>query len=189
MKRTCPVREGASRWPDAEALTFAGRRWTYRALDAEVGRWVAALEAQGVRAGDRVAQLATNHASSVFLFFALGRLGAVLAPLNARLTAAELAPLIEDISPRLTLVLSSLRERLPGAEALESWAAAERDASPTSEPLEDSAPRVVLFTSGTTGRPKGAVLTEGNFRASSQCSAANLGAHPAPRCLSPSGSR
>ncbi|MBZ4418562.1 o-succinylbenzoate--CoA ligase [Myxococcus sp. RHSTA-1-4] len=177
----CPIHEGAGRHPDAEALTFAGRSWTYRALDAEVARWVAALEARGVGAGERVALLATNHAASVFLFWALGRLGAVLAPLNARLTRAELAPLAEDVAPRLTLALGALMERLPGAEPLESFAGS--SPSPTCAPLAEDAPRVILFTSGTTGRPKGAVLTEGNFRASERASAANLGAHPAPRWL------
>lgn len=181
--KTCPVREGAARWPEAEALTFAGQSWSYRALDAEVGRWVAALQARGIRAGDRVALLSTSHSSCVFLFFALGRLGAVLAPLNARLTAVELAPLVEDVAPRVTLALGSLMDRLPGAERLETWAEAVKEPSAACEPLEDSAPRVVLFTSGTTGRPKGAVITEGNFRASSRCSAANLGAFPAPRWL------
>jgi O-succinylbenzoic acid--CoA ligase len=183
MIGACPVREGASRWPDAEALTFAGRSWSYRALDGEIGRWVATLQVRGIGAGDRVALLSSNHASCVFLFFALGRLGAVLAPLNARLTAAELAPLIEDVAPRVTLALGSLMDRLPGSERLETWADAVREPSQTCQPLEDVAPRVVLFTSGTTGRPKGAVITEGNFRASSLGSAANLGAHPAPRWL------
>jgi O-succinylbenzoic acid--CoA ligase len=183
MSEGGPVRQGASRWPEAEALTFAGRRWTYRTLDAEVGRWVAALQGRGVGRGDRVVVLSTNHAACVFLFFALGRLGAVLAPLNARLTPAELAPLREEVSPRLTLALGSLADRLPGSEPLETWADAVKVPSPECEPLEESAPRVVLFTSGTTGRPKGAVLTEGNFRASARCSAANLGAHPAPRWL------
>ncbi|MDY7231609.1 o-succinylbenzoate--CoA ligase [Hyalangium rubrum] len=183
MNFTCPIREGASLWPEQEALTFAGRRWTYRALDAEVGRWVGALQSRGIRVGDRVASLATSHASSVFLFFALGRLGAVHAPLNARLTSAELAPLVEDISPRLTLALKALVDRLPNAEPLETWADAVEAPSSTCESLEEATPRVVLFTSGTTGRPKGAVITEGNFRASARCSAANLGAHPAPRWL------
>jgi len=183
MTASCPVREGATRRPDAEALTFAGHSWTYRALDVEIGRWVAALQARGVGAGDRVALLSTNHPGCVFLFFALGRLGALLAPLNARLTPAELAPLVEDISPRLRLALSSLSDRLPGAEPLETWAEAVTAPSPTCEPLSESTPRVVLFTSGTTGRPKGAVLTEGNFRASARCSEANLGKHPAPRWL------
>jgi O-succinylbenzoic acid--CoA ligase len=183
MTFECPIRVGAARHPEAEALTFAGRRWTYRELDAEVGRHVAALEARGVGAGDRVALLATNHASTVHLFWALGRLGAVLAPLNARLTRAELGPLVEDVAPRLALVLGALADRLPGAEPLESFAAAVAEPSPTCRPLDETTPRLILFTSGTTGRPKGAVLTEGNFRASARGSAANLGAHPAPRWL------
>ncbi|HYH94804.1 o-succinylbenzoate--CoA ligase [Hyalangium sp.] len=183
MIATCPIREGASRRPDAEALAFAGRSWTYRALDVEIGRWVAALQARGITAGDRVALLSANHPACVFLFFALGRLGAVLAPLNARLTKAELAPLVEDVAPRLRLALSSLADHLPGAEPLETWADAVKTPAPTCEPLAESTARVVLFTSGTTGRPKGAVLTEGNFRASARCSEANLGTHPAPRWL------
>jgi O-succinylbenzoic acid--CoA ligase len=183
MSFECPIRAGASRLPEAEALTFAGSRWTYRALDAEVGRWVAALQARGIQAGERVALLAANHAHCVFLFFALGRLGAVFAPLNARLTSAELAPLLEDLCPRVTLAQKSLADRLPGAELLETWADTLPSPASTCEPLEEATPRVVLFTSGTTGRPKGAVLTEGNFRASARCSARNLGVHPAPRWL------
>jgi O-succinylbenzoic acid--CoA ligase len=183
MKWTCPIRTGAERRPEALALTFAGRRWTYRELDAEVGRWVAALRSRGVGAGDRVALLATNHAAVAQLFFALGRRGAVLAPLNARLTRAELRPLAEDVAPRLTLALTELADRLPGAEPLESFADAVRAPESNCEPLETKTPRVILFTSGTTGRPKGAVLTEGNFRASARGSEANLGAHPAPRWL------
>jgi O-succinylbenzoic acid--CoA ligase len=183
MTSRCPIREGASRWPEAEALTCAGRQWSYAQLDGEIGRWVAALQARGIGAGDRVAVLSANQAACVFLFFALGRLGAVLAPLNARLTATELAALIEDVSPRLKLAANVLRERLPGSEPLESWADAVHEPSSTCEPLEDSTARVVLFTSGTTGRPKGAVLTEGNFRASARSSAANLGPSPAPRWL------
>jgi O-succinylbenzoic acid--CoA ligase len=183
MSFDCPIRAAAARSPESDALTFAGQRWTYRELDTEVGRWVAALQARRIRAGDRLALLAANHAHTVFLFFALGRLGAVLAPLNARLTQAELAPLLEDIAPRVTLAQKSLADRLPNAEPLETWADAVQSPSTTCEPLEESSPRVVLFTSGTTGRPKGAVLTEGNFRASARCSARNLGVHPAPRWL------
>ncbi|WP_141332484.1 AMP-binding protein [Myxococcus sp. AB025B] len=261
----CPIREGARVHPEAEALTYAGRSWSYGALDAEVNRWVAALEARGIGAGQRVALLSTNQPACVFLFWALGRLGALLAPLNARLTRAELAPLVEDIAPALTLAMGALRERLPGAESLETFASpayvasgerpprertretralsetptpelasggqlpnaqslkssvasAERppdeellvtgasltpstacasstgrptegeplapsEPSTTCVPLAEDSPRVVLFTSGTTGRPKGAVLTEGNFRASCRASAENLGSHPAPRWL------
>ncbi len=183
MSFECPIRQGAASHPDAEALTFAGGRWTYRELDAEVGRAVAALEARGLGAGDRVALLATSHAATVHLFWALGRLGAVLAPLNARLTKAELAPLVEDVAPRLTLALDALADRVPHAESLESFTASASEPSATCGALEEATPRLILFTSGTTGRPKGAVLTEGNLRASARGSAANLGAHPAPRWL------
>ncbi|MCP3141984.1 o-succinylbenzoate--CoA ligase [Pyxidicoccus xibeiensis] len=180
---TCPIREGALRHPDAEALTFAGRSWSYRALDAEVGRWVAVLSARGLGKGERVALLAVNHPMSVGLFWALGRLGAVLAPLNARLTRAELAPLVEDIAPRLMLAQGPLLDRLPGAEPLETFVPSSTPPAATCLPPAEDAPRVVLFTSGTTGRPKGAVLTEGNFRASARASAANLGEHSQPRWL------
>jgi len=184
MQWTCPIRSGAETRPDALALTFEGQRWTYRELDAAVGGWVAALQARGVAAGDRVALLATNHAAVAQLFFALGRLGAVLAPLNARLTRAELQPLLEDVSPKLTLRLGGVAERsFPEAESLESFAATVATTSSSCAPLEASSPRIILFTSGTTGRPKGAVLTEGNFRASARASEANLGAHPAPYWL------
>jgi O-succinylbenzoic acid--CoA ligase len=183
MKGSCPIRVGAEHQPEASALTFAGRLWTYVDMDTEVGRWVAALRARGVGAGDWVGVLSTNHAALAHLFFALGRVGAVLAPFNARLTPAELRPLVEDVAPRLLLALTPLRARLPDAEPLESFADATRAPSPDCEPLDETSPRVILFTSGTTGRPKGAVLTEGNFRASARCSAANLGTHPAPRWL------
>ena len=183
MSWSCPLREGAERWPQALALTFAGQAWTYAEWDAEVGRWAAALRARGVGAGDRVALLATNHAATAHLFFALGRLGAVLAPLNARLTRAELQPLAEAVSPQLTLALAPLAERLPGAEPLESFGASSLAPTLDCPTLGSEAPRVILFTSGTTGVPKGAVLTEGNFRASARASEANLGAHPAPRWL------
>ncbi|MFL5356934.1 o-succinylbenzoate--CoA ligase [Archangium sp.] len=184
MQWTCSIRTGAETRPDALALTFKGQRWTYRELDAEVGRWVTALQSRGVTAGDRVALLATNHAAVAQLFFALGRLGAVLAPLNARLTRAELQPLLEDVAPKLTLRLAGVADRFfPEAQTLESFMDGADTTSSYCVPLRPESPRVILFTSGTTGRPKGAVLTEGNFRASARCSEANLGAHPSPRWL------
>ncbi|RYZ38339.1 MAG: o-succinylbenzoate--CoA ligase [Myxococcaceae bacterium] len=183
MQVTCPIHEGAQRHPEAEALRFADRSWTFRTLDAEVGRWTAALESRGVGQGDRVALLSTSHPAVTFLFWALGRVGAVFAPLNARLTSTELQPLVDSVAPRLTLALEPLRDRLPGAESLESFPASTAPAPAPVRAWEEDTPRVILFTSGTTGRPKGAVLTEGAFRASCRASAANLGAHPSPRWL------
>ncbi|CAM4032317.1 o-succinylbenzoate--CoA ligase [Corallococcus exiguus] len=183
MTYDCPIREGAQLHPHAEALRFAGQTWTFRALDEEVTRWTEALAARGLDQGDRVALLSTSHPSVTFLFWALGRLGAIFAPLNARLTPAELQPLMEDVEPRLTLVLGALRDRLPEAELLDTLTEGVAAQSVPARTWDADTSRVILFTSGTTGRPKGAVLTEGAFRASCRASAANLGAHPAPRWL------
>ncbi|TSC31209.1 o-succinylbenzoate--CoA ligase [Corallococcus sp. Z5C101001] len=183
MNHDCPIREGARQTPDAEALRFLEQTWTFRMLDAEVARWTEALVARGVGQGDRVALLSTSHPSVTFLFWALGRVGAVFAPLNARLTSAELRPLMDAVEPKLTLALGSLRERLTGAEALEAFTQGMVATSVPERAWDAETPRVILFTSGTTGRPKGAVLTEGAFRASCQGSAANLGRHAAPRWL------
>ncbi|RKI01801.1 o-succinylbenzoate--CoA ligase [Corallococcus sp. AB038B] len=183
MTYDCPIREGARLHPHAEALRFTGQTWTFHALDEEVTRWTQALAARGIGQGDRVALLSTSHPSVTFLFWALGRLGAIFAPLNARLTPAELQPLMEDIEPRLTLVLGALRDRLPDAEVLESISDGVTTHAVPARAWDADTSRVILFTSGTTGRPKGAVLTEGAFRASCRASAANLGAHPAPRWL------
>jgi o-succinylbenzoate---CoA ligase len=183
MTYDCPIREGARRHPDAEALWFSGQAWSYRALDAEVVRWTEAVAARGVGQGDRVAVLSTSHPTVTFLFWALGRLGAVFAPLNARLTPAELKPLVEVVEPRLLLALEALRDRLPGAESLGALADGPRAPRVPEHAATPDTPRVILFTSGTTGRPKGAVLTEGAFRASCRASAVNLGPHPAPRWL------
>lgn len=183
MITPCPIRAGALEAPGAEALTFAGRSWTYHDLDRAVGRWVSALAARGVRAGDRVALLAPNEPSHVLLFFAVGRLAAVFVPLHARLSAVELAPIVADAAPRLCLTSEPLAERLPGAITLERWDKCEERPSPSYLPLAAASPRAVLYTSGTTGRSKGVVLTEANFRAAAACSAANLGDNPAPRWL------
>ncbi len=187
MQWTCPIRSGAETRPDALALTFLGKQWTYRELDAWVSWWVAALQAREVKPGDRVALISTNHAMVAVLYFALGRLGAVLVPLNVRLTRAELQPLLDDVAPKFTLTYAGgLAERLfPDLETLVSFMDKVPSSASSSEcvPLGEQTPRIILFTSGTTGRPKGAVLTEGNFRASARASAANLGAHPAPYWL------
>ncbi|NRD46645.1 o-succinylbenzoate--CoA ligase [Corallococcus exiguus] len=183
MTYDCPIREGARLHPHAEALRFTGQTWTFHALDAEVTRWTEALAARGIGQGDRVALLSTSHPSVTFLFWALGRVGAIFAPLNARLTPTELMPLLEDVEPRLTLALGALRDRLPEAEVLESLIEGVAVQSVPERAWDADTARVILFTSGTTGRSKGVVLTEGAFRASCRASAANLGAHPAPRWL------
>ncbi|MFZ5467897.1 MAG: o-succinylbenzoate--CoA ligase [Myxococcota bacterium] len=145
-------------------------------------RWTGALAARGVGPGDVVAVLSRNRAEVVFLFHAVGQLGAALAPLNTRLTAVELAPMVERLRPRLLFADKQLAGRLAGVEVLEGFAdGAAPHAGVT--PAEPSRARAILFTSGTSGTPKAAVLTSANLLASARASAQHLGPSPPARWL------
>jgi O-succinylbenzoic acid--CoA ligase len=89
MSPGCPVRAAAERDPDGPALVWQARTWSWAQLDELVAQLAAALEAQGVRAGQRVPFKAPNEPELVVALHALGRLGAVYMPLNVRLTSAE----------------------------------------------------------------------------------------------------
>jgi fatty-acyl-CoA synthase len=147
-----------------------GRRVSYAELDAAVPRAAAALDSLGVGRGDRVAALAENRVELVELFFACGRLGAALVPLNWRLAPAELAAVLADARP--ALVVGEGRHRAAAEQALGTagaprWVdldaelpALVRRAEPWPHAgavgADDAA--LVLYTSGSTGRPKGVVI-------------------------------
>ncbi len=169
---------------DSFALTWSGRRYSPRDLEGEISRWIDRLAAAGVGGGDRIATLCGNRLELVAIFLALGRLGAALAPINTRLTRAEVEPLVAKIDPRLLIAEAALADRapssfepMPDAGGLQFW----RGSSPVREP--DRGVRAILFTSGTTGTPKAAQLTAGNFAASAEASGANLGSSSDQRWL------
>jgi O-succinylbenzoic acid--CoA ligase len=172
----CPVAAAARRDPARLALEFGAARWSWAELDGEVGAWAVWLGAQGVGAGDRVGVLSWNRPEVLFLWFAAARLGAAMVPFNARLTATELAPLVTRAEPKLVVCDDSLIDRLPGAGT--------RVIPFPSLPRAPSGPAVLdpsrvvaaLFTSGTTGVPSLVPLTVGNFVASHEGNAVNLGA-------------
>ena len=150
-----------------------GGRHTYADLNASAERWARVLLSLGVRRGDRVATLTGNRAEIVGLFFGATRIGAVLVPLNWRLSVAELARVIDDAAP--ALIVGEDRHRSLGeaatkaAESAVQWLELDREAAPllaasdavggvawvSSEP---EAPAMLLYTSGSTGKPKGAIL-------------------------------
>lgn len=154
----------------------AGRRWSYREMDVEADLWAALLRGLGVGRGDRVAVLAGNRSEVIHLFFACGRIGAALVPLNWRLQPAELSVVLGDAAPRLLFVEAAFREAAEEALRLAGGApdpprpvlldldhdgprllAADAAPAPPVEPGPED-PLLVLYTSGSTGRPKGAVL-------------------------------
>ena len=175
--------------PHALALIAGDERLSYAALERRVQRAAAGFAEAGVRPGDRVAILSWNSTAFVEAIHAVPRLGATLVPLNARLSASELAWQLRDADVRLLVAQDTL---MPAAvEAAEQAAIAAPMALPlageahlkglTSHPGE--AVHSILYTSGTTGRPKGAMLTYSNFWASAVGSAFNLGALPNDRWL------
>jgi o-succinylbenzoate---CoA ligase len=147
----CPLARSARLRPGAVALRAGSATWTYARLDLEARRWQGALARAGVKAGDRVALRAANRPEIVALLHACARAGAALCPINTRLAAPELSPLLERLSPRVKL------GDLPDAAALADFV---EDATPIDPaPLDEEAVHTILFTSGTTGTPKAAQLT------------------------------
>jgi fatty-acyl-CoA synthase len=149
------------------------RKLTYADLDARIGRLTAALAARGIARGDRIALLAPNCAEYFELQFACGRLGAIMLPLNWRLTVPELEYILGDSSPKLLIHDRSFAAQATALSAslLEidherpdsayERALAEAGPSPAPASLMHDDIGMVMYTSGTTGHPKGAIITHG----------------------------
>jgi fatty-acyl-CoA synthase len=183
------VRHRADWSPDRVALHFAGVDVTYAEMHRRATRLAAALSDDlRIAPGDRVAFLGYNSPVLLDLLFACARLGAILIPLNWRLTVAEHRFIVADAQPRAVFVepefcahADDLRDGALALVACEASAGHTRapvpvpehdawhhyaalTASATADPVADGdlgAPLLLVYTSGTTGRPKGAVLTQG----------------------------
>src|SRR6201994_1376667 len=154
-------------FPQHVALLREGRSVTFMELDSRVRRTAAALRRRGFLSGDRLAFLMPNGPDYIELIYACSLLGIIAVPINTRYAGAEIDRLLEDarprglirhsMFPRPTLRLSW--EHLIDLEHLE-----EIDEQPyTGEFYDPDAILALLYTSGTTGQPKGAALTHANI--------------------------
>lgn len=173
----------ARKIPETPALRFGGISRNYRQLDERVSRLANALRDRGVGAGDRVAVLGLNSMEVVEAFLAPMRLGAICVPINFRLTAAEIAYLLADsgavaavVDARFAGVLAVAREHTPGVRTClvigsdpgangDDYETALAAADPVcpARTVDENSAAYIMYTSGTTGRPKGAVLTHTNL--------------------------
>jgi fatty-acyl-CoA synthase len=171
--------------PERDAIWFEGVTTSHAGFAERVRRVAGALAGLGVAAGDRVGYVGGNHPSALETLYACGQLGAIWVPVNARLTAREAAYVLTDSGASVVVhgrEHGSLADALRGSTpSVRSWVAAEpslgggADSLPYEELLAvtDPEPRdtevslddpcLIMYTSGTTGRPKGAVLTHGNM--------------------------
>jgi fatty-acyl-CoA synthase len=165
--------------PDRVAIRFHGRNLTYAELDLRADRLAAGLASRGLRRGDRLATLTATSPDHVAAFFACARLGVALQPISWRLAPAEVAYQLADAEPALLLVSEAHEDLARAARAARDTVSAnprsgrgveiarlgdpdlEADGG-VADVARDDDPLLLVYTSGTTGKPKGALLTHAN---------------------------
>ncbi|MEU9976595.1 acyl-CoA synthetase [Streptomyces sp. NPDC051014] len=161
------LRRSARRTPARVALEYGDRRWTYQELDDAVSRAANVLLGQGLNRGDRVAAYGHNSDAYLIAFLACARAGLVHVPVNQNLTGDDLAYLIGQSGSSLALADPGLAGRLPGAVRVLPLRDADGsllDRLADAPPYDGPEPRTedlvqLLYTSGTTALPKGAMMT------------------------------
>jgi fatty-acyl-CoA synthase len=169
--------------PDATALRFLGRTTTWGELDQRVTALAGALSRRGVEFGDRVLILMLNRTEFIESFLAINKLGAVAVPVNFRMTPPEIAFLVSDCQAEVVITESVLSEVATAVRDVDPMLKtvivagattdvavlgydnllAEPGAGPEPVDIPNDSPALIMYTSGTTGRPKGAVLTHNNI--------------------------
>ncbi|MEU4537761.1 long-chain fatty acid--CoA ligase [Streptosporangium sp. NPDC023825] len=164
--------------PGRTAFVFAGRSVSYADVHERTTRLASRMREAGIRAGDRVAYLGPNHVAFAETMFATHMLGGVFVPLNFRLAAPEVAYMLRHSGASLLVydpgraetvrglpgpyTVVALRSPAPGEHDFETWVS-QGGPEPVDVPVALDDVALILYTSGTTGRPKGAMLSHANL--------------------------
>ena len=155
---------------DRTALEWRGRSFTFGELDTRSNRLAQLLAARGLRAGDRLAVYLANRIEWIDLYLACVKLGVIVVPVNILYRGREMAHILRDADPAALVAESAARSAIECAVPVWDPAQMTEEAAslPADRPaaaLEGSTPAALVYTSGTTGASKGAVLTHDNFAA------------------------
>lgn len=183
--------------PKQEALVVGDVRRSYRELNERANRVANAVKKMGIQRGDRIAVLAMNEPEYLELYFGLGKIGVVLVPINHRLAPPEVAYIVNDceasiliFGPEFVSVAEAIRDQVAAKNFFgimatpPEWASSYEDAvaaAAADEPAHvggDDDTLTILYTSGTTGKPKGAELTHMGYYSNSvnlKCTLGDIG--------------
>jgi long-chain acyl-CoA synthetase len=179
------ISRGATYFPENKAIVYENRSFTYRELDGCVNRVASYFREQGIQKGDRVALYANNRPEWVMIYYGIIRIGATVVCVSAAYRSSELEHLLNDSQPAMFVTTEALLPNMPRAEKLrhltnvvvlekdtvlsslcESKTAKSRRVGAVDCGADDTS--VILYTGGTTGIPKGAMLTHKNLLYTSQ---------------------
>jgi long-chain acyl-CoA synthetase len=182
--------ESAARYPDRDAVVLGQQRISYAELWEQTRRYAAVLADRGVGPGDTVAMLMPNVPDFPRVYFAALSLGAVVVPVHALLVGREIAYVLADSGAKVLVAAAPLLEQgaagaaeagvpvlaVMGGDGADRLDLAAADATPiaTYVPRRPEDPAVILYTSGTTGAPKGAMLTHLNMTMNAIVSATSV---------------
>ncbi len=171
---------------DADTPDGTTQSFTFGELEARSNRLAHVLLTRGITAGDRVAFLLANRVEIIDLWLACLKLGVIVVPINVLYQAREIAHIVGDASPTAVITIPARFDDMPAGttcwdvDALHASAEGEPstrsfDMPPT--PQDATAPMALVYTSGTTGASKGALLTHGNFASNALVLNAAWGMH------------
>jgi fatty-acyl-CoA synthase len=164
------LRRSAARTPKQRAVHFQGRDLTYTELDKLANRIARLLMENGIGRGDVVAIFATNSPEYAATFFGCARIGAVLVPINLMFTAEDVGYVLEKTRVKALLIEPMFQASVSRAPTIQfrlddqfRAGLAARDGGPVEQFVAGEDPHLIIFTSGTTAKPKGVVLNHLNF--------------------------